>query len=418
MKILLIQPTKINPIGLKIIGSYLLKNNIDVEIINYSDGDKKSLIKKLSEFRPQFVGISLWTGSMILKYLEIVDIVKNNFSDIKIIAGGFHPSCLPEQVMRESNCDFVVCGDGNTAILKIINNDFLNEDGILFKKDNKIMGNTALRTDSLDLVESIFYNYPPVTYKKHWADKVVRIYTSKGCPYGCAFCYHSYIERQIRFRNLDNIKKELHLLKEKYNISNIAFYDDNFGMNKERAYEISKTLKELKIKFQFSVRIDQLNEDFIKQMKSDGCACFYLGLESGSDRMLKLINKNFNSEFVREKTRLLNKHKLPFQASFMINLPSETKEDLMKTKKLAQEIKALSLTFSLYSPFPKTKLYDYIKEHYPSVDLPATLTQWADINFFKYIENISELSMEDIKEFCKFFNVVAYKVNELHKTDI
>lgn len=416
MKILLIQPTKINPIGLKIIGSYLLKNNIDIEIINYSD--KEDLIKKLSEFRPQFVGISVWTGSMIIKYLEIVDLIKNNFPDMKIIAGGFHPSCLPEQVMQESNCDFVVCGDGNTAILKIINNKFENEDGILFKKNNKIMGNTVLRTDPLDLVESIFYNHPPVIYKKDWADEVVRIYTSKGCPYGCAFCYHSHMERMIRFRSLDNIKKELHLLKEKYGISNITFYDDNFAINKERAYEISKTLKELKIKFQFSVRIDQLNEDFVKQIKSDGCVCLYLGLESGSDRILKLINKNFDSELIRKQTRLLNKYKLPFQASFMINLPSETKEDLMDTKKLAQEIKALSLTFSLYSPFPKTKLYDYIEKNYPAVNLPATLREWANINFFKYIEGISELSLEDIKEFCKFFNVVAYEVNELHKTDI
>ena len=416
MKILLIQPNNFDPLGLKVIGSYLLKNNIGVEIINYLD--KENLIKKLSELRPQFVGISILTGSMILTYLEIIDVIRNNFSDIKIIAGGVHPSLSPEQVIQESNCDFVVCGDGETATLKIINNTFENENGILFREDHKIKGNTILRTDSLDLVESIFYNYSPRLYKKDWSDQVVRIYTSKGCPYGCAFCYHSYIDRKIRYKSLDLIKKELHLLKEKYNVTNVNILDDEFAMDKNRVYEACKTFRELKINFQFSCRIDQLDEDFIRKIKSSGCVNLYLGIESGSDRILKLINKNFTSEMIKEKTRLLNKYGLPFRASFMINFPTETKKDLEDTKNIAQEIGSSTNSFSLYAPYPKTKLYDYIKEHYPSVNLPTTLKEWADINWFNYINQISELTLDDIKEFCDFFNVVVHEEDELHKVSV
>jgi len=415
-KTLLIQPNNFDPIGLKVIGSYLSKNGINNELINYSN--KESLTEKLIESKPDFVGTTLWTGSMILNYLEIVNIIRKYSPNTKIVVGGPHASILPEQVLNESDCDFVVSGDGETAMLKITKDDFKNENGILFKENNTIKGNTILRTDSLDLVESIFDNFPPNTYKKNWSDKVVRTYTSKGCPHHCAFCYHSYIDNKMRYKSLDLVKQELILLKEKFSISDINLFDDNLSVNKKRANEIFKMFEKLNINYQFAARIDGLDEEFIKMMKNTGCNSVYLGLESGSDRILKFIDKKFSSKDIRDKVRLLNQQGIRCHSSFMINFPTETKKDLDDTKLLASDIGSFANSFSLYAPYPRTKLFDYINENYPGAKLPKTLKDWADINFFNYVSEISELKLDDILSFCNFFNVKVYEKDNLHKTSI
>ena len=103
----------------------------------------------------------------------------------------------------------------------------------------------------------------------------------------------------------------------------------------------------------------------------------------------------------------------------MINLQTETREELNETKMLAEELGDSCVnSFSMFAPYPRTKLYDYVKENYPNTKLPTTLKEWADINWFNYMGNISELSIDDITSFCKHFNVTVFEKNELHKTSI
>lgn len=417
MRILLIQPNSFDPIGLKVIGSFLLKNGIEARIYNYAG--KEKLVATLNEFKPPVVGVTIWTGSMILAYLDIVEVIREKYPEIKIIVGGPHASLLPEQVIEESDCDFVVCGDGETATLKILQGQFKGEKGILYREAGQVNGNMVLREDSLDLIESIFLYYEPRFYKKKWSDNVVRTYTSKGCPYLCSFCYRNSIDPKMRYRDLGFIKNELVLLKEKYGVKRVNFFDDNFALDKKRVYEISKVLKELGMKYQFSIRINQLTEEFVKTIAGAGCVCLYLGIESGNERVSRFINKNFTLKMIREKIELLQKYNLTYHASFLINLPTETKEELNDTKRLALEIGGETVSsFSLYAPYPKTRLYEYIQKNCPNVKLPSTLKEWADINWFNFINDTNELTLEDIKEFCDFFHVHVFESNELHKTSI
>lgn len=416
-KILLIQPNSFDPIGLKVISTYLMQNNIDVEIINYAGED--NLIGKINNFKTDFVGVGVWTGSMILTYLEIVEIIKKRFPGIKIIVGGNHASLLPEQMIKESNCDFVVCGDGETATLAILKGDFNdNENGLLFKRDGEIKGNKCLRADSLDLIESIFYKYPPQLIDKDWGKCIALTYTSKGCPFKCAFCFHSYIDNVHRHRSLRYLRNEITFLKNKKGVSRVNFNDDNFFANKEYALEACSIFKESGINYQLALRVDLINDSIAKMLATTGCTNLYLGIESGSDRILKFINKNTTRKEIIKKTKILKKHGISFRASFMINFPTETKKDLDDTKKLALELGALTNSFSLYAPYPNTRLYDFISENYISAKLPQSLKEWGEINWFNYLAEINELDLDAIKEFFEFFKVKPFTSDELHRTSL
>jgi radical SAM superfamily enzyme YgiQ (UPF0313 family) len=164
------------------------------------------------------------------------------------------------------------------------------------------------------------------------------------------------------------------LLKEEYGVDFISFEDDNFSLSRERVKELCKKIIDypLDIRWACSGRADNANEEMLKLMKKAGCESIYVGIESGSPRILKLLNKNISKEKIREGIRKIKKNRIRVLGSFILGIPSETKEEMTQTLEYALTLPLDGVSFFIFTPYPRTELRD-IAFQYGKVS-----TNWKD----------------------------------------
>jgi len=184
---------------------------------------------------------------------------------------------------------------------------------------------------------------------------------SRGCPHQCIYCASNLLfGRKVRHRSTENIIAEIKHLVNDYGIDGIKFVDDTFTMDKKRVIDFCKALKKEKVKIKWAcmTRVDAISEEILKEMKSAGCVQLDFGVESGSDRILKILKKGTNAEMIKNAFKLVKKHKMKTLATIIVNNPFETREDLERTFKLAKEISADCTLFFYFVPFPGTESYE------------------------------------------------------------
>ena len=192
------------------------------------------------------------------------------------------------------------------------------------------------------------------------------VISSRGCPHNCSFC--SILERvsygkKYMARSAANVVDELEYM-EKLGYNVIYFIDDNFGVDRKRVVDICKIIisKGLhkKMKFIAQARIDGLDDGLVKNMKNAGFSTLCLGIESGSDKILKRINKSITREKIIHVMRLLKKHGIWSVGYFIIGNPGEEQSDVLKSMKLVRIIMPEMLqlhSFKIYSDSPISKQY-------------------------------------------------------------
>ncbi|MDO8551059.1 MAG: cobalamin-dependent protein, partial [bacterium] len=217
------------PLGLGYLASYLKKNSIKVKII---DGlrDKLTvaeLVDQILSSKPDSVGITCLT-SFYSQVVELSNALKARKPEIKVIIGGIHPTFLPYETLADSKADFVVCGEGEGALLKLIKANFSNKGirGVYSQKDaleRKVIKKAEIIEDLDNLPVPDWEQIDPSSYPKapHGAvDKhfpVGIIISSRGCPYPCTNCASpGFCERKIRFRSPENVVDEIIFLHREY----------------------------------------------------------------------------------------------------------------------------------------------------------------------------------------------------------
>ena len=212
---------------------------------------------------------------------------------------------------------------------------------------------------------------------------------SRGCPYNCGFCYNKVFNHQ-RHRSMSagRIVAELKSLMEKFDINKFDVIDDNFIVKKNFIRELQQELKKenLNPDLQLSARFDVIDEDMLTILSEMGVSTLFFGVESGSESVLKKINKNQDLKQVKEVVHLLANFDFSVLFSFMFNFPFETKEDLLKTKELAdyisERISEVRVWLNAYTPYPGTDLYESMKRDYGLVER-ITLEDWSEADWFK-----------------------------------
>ncbi|MFH0803756.1 MAG: radical SAM protein [Candidatus Tagabacteria bacterium] len=359
---------KILPLGILSVGSALKKNGYEVKLININEKQIDDAVKKIVEMKPDYIGISVMTGVQTAHSADFSKKLKKE-SNIPILWGGIHPSLLPEQCIKEDYIDYVICGEGEMTILDFTEQFFGDRDfgrvlGLSYKKDGKIFNNSLrplienldewrLDFSLLDLNQFIF---PLDKYKR-----VIAYKASRGCPFGCGFCYN-YQFNQSRWRawSEETVLEDINFIKDKYRIDAIKFYDDNFFVNRERALSL---LKAINLPAHMEIRIDFIDDVLASKLKELKIFDMLIGLESGSERMLQLIDKRFNVERLLQGVRSIAKHNLHATYSFIVGLPTETKADFEATINLMSEVYKIhpraGFTLGAYLPYPGSKLYEF-----------------------------------------------------------
>jgi anaerobic magnesium-protoporphyrin IX monomethyl ester cyclase len=391
------------PLSLLYVGTALRRAGFNVSILDErTTPNLPPLIKKALAANPLFVGISSMTGYQIRNGLAIAQSVRDLNPDIPIVWGGVHPTIHAVSTAQHNLVDIVVVGDGEETSVGLAgmleaNGDLSTVRGIVFEKDGRIV-HTPERP-KLDLDALPRPDYSLVDLNDYYTighisrTKQLQIVTSRGCPFHCGYCYLLRPElRGYRALSATRVYAEIEYLRNEHGIQSIFFYDDYFFGNRQRVVELVELIEQrpLGVQFEVSCRIDFLareSDAFLSRLRKAGFTELLIGVESGSDRILKMIQKGFTRQQVIEANRKLAKAAIGSKLSWMAGFPTETKEEFYETVdlmlRLTSENPYCSLTpLGIYTPYPGTDLYENCKKAFGAI-FPETLDGWADYQWQK-----------------------------------
>ncbi len=362
------------PLGIYYLSSYLKQFSYKVQV---SDGEalkleREDIIKEIALFKPDFIGISSSTVAFH-RAAELARHIKSRFAEIPLIIGGPHITAAPEDAMSLGVFDYGVIGEGEITLKELleahINQSSLeNIDGICYFSPNKELVINPRRAyisdlDSLpfpayELIPDIeLYTPPPSNYI---STPVVNIITSRGCPSRCTFCDKNIFGNLYRKRSPEDILKEIKYLKVTYDFREIAFVDDTFLIDKKRVYALFDLLDKENIHFHWTCmsRINDLDLEYLKFIKSKGCWHISLGIESGNKDILKIIKKNISLEKVEQLIKWCHNLGIKTKGFFIVGHPLETIETLDETIALACHLKLDDIVVTINTPLPGSQQYE------------------------------------------------------------
>jgi anaerobic magnesium-protoporphyrin IX monomethyl ester cyclase len=320
----------------------------------------------LARFDPDVVGISVMTA----KYgsaLKVSSLCKCFKKDIRVIWGGPHPTIQAREVLKNNEVDFAVVGEGDETLSELCQSlrgngrSFEEIRGLAFRKNGETIVNPPrpLISDLDTLLPPArdLCLHPELYSLESWGNLI----TSRGCPFECAFCSaRSTWGRRVRLRSAENVVAEIRDICHRYKTREIWFWDDSFTVNRSNVLELCHKIVEqrLDISWGCTTRVDTVDDELLDMMRKSGCQMIEFGIESGSERMLKLMKKNITLNQVREAVSLVKKHGIDWKAFFMVGVPGETRIDIEQTKRLMEELDPRGIVLSVFTPYPGSELYD------------------------------------------------------------
>jgi len=397
---------KAPPLGLAYIAAVLEKAGITVTIIDggVSNISHRTLGKKLNSLSPDVIGITSMTPT-IHDAIKAVIIAKENCPDAVTIMGGCHITALPIETMAECpQIDIGVIGEGEETILdifrKIIAGGSLAEvDGIAFREGSKVRLNRRRKLiENLDAIPFPARHLLPLNSYSLFGKRMPlgNIITSRGCPFQCIFCSSAqFYGRVFRARSPDNVVDEMELLHEKYGMKAIEIVDDSFTVNKVRAAKIALEIakRRLDVVWGFGSRADTITKELLQTFKRAGCGMFYLGIESGSDRILKTLRKGITIEEIKRALSWAKKAGVETMGSFIIGVPGETRWDVLQTINFAKTCGVDFAQFTVMTPYPGTEVYEMAKREGLLVE-----TDWSKYTTIRPVMKTNELTPQEISK--------------------
>ena len=356
------------PLGLLYIASMIKNSGLhDLEVLdcNAQDIDYKRLNNHFNNGY-DVLGVTV-TSFTLIDALKTIAIYKKTNPQGKVIVGGPHVAIYHAEIIKFDNIDIAVKKEGEFIINKILDviftpSELKNIPGIVYKKDNKITDTgEAEYIKNLDILPIPDRSLLP--YKSYFSllgsqTYSTTIFTSRGCPFNCAFCDRPALGKAFRAHSADYVVKEIEECV-KLGIKEFLFYDDTFTINRNRVIDICNTIIEKKIIISFDIRarVDTVDEQILRLLKKAGCQAVHFGVESGTDRILKRLNKGITIKKVKKAFAAAKQVKMNTLAYFMVGCPGETHDDINKTLALAKELNPDYVHVTIFTPFPATILY-------------------------------------------------------------
>jgi anaerobic magnesium-protoporphyrin IX monomethyl ester cyclase len=322
-------------------------------------------LRSIEEF--DVIGISS-TSQDFAVATEIARSIKQKKEKIITILGGHHITYLPQTLPKE--VDIGVIGEGEQTFLELVRlfcdnslqikpEDLEKIDGIVFHGD----GGPAV-TSCRKLIEPL--DNIPIPFRPK-SDKTY-LFTSRGCPYKCAFCSSSAFWKKTRFFSAEYVVDEIEsLLCQFPKLRHISIWDDLFIANLPRLRKIVKLLVDKRINkkvgFDLAVRANLVNDELCELLKTMNVTSVAFGAESASNRILKLLNKGVTVETNQRAIDTLYRYGFPVGCSLVIGCPSETEEEVRNTyefilKNIKEGKIAPNCAVNILSPMPGTKIWD------------------------------------------------------------
>jgi anaerobic magnesium-protoporphyrin IX monomethyl ester cyclase len=370
------------PLGIGYLASIARNMGHSVQVLNclrdnISLEDFEEFIKS-GKF--DLIGISMMTFNFaeVKRYCSLI---KNTSKGTKIILGGSHASGDYQDILIDiPDADFAVRGEGELGFKEFLNqlesddSDLRKVPSLVWREGGKVVVNDCKVVENLDDIEFpawdlINPNEYPLSSHTVFATNfpVAPMVVTRGCPFQCTFCAGRTVTGyKIRKRSVDNVMKEVDLLVKQYGVKEIHIEDDNFTFYRDFVVEFCEELIKRNYGISWALpnglRLDKVDDELIALMERSGLHYISVGIEFGTDRMLKLTKKNLNVETIKEKVNMISKHKgIRINGFFLIGIPDETKEDILATIELSKNLPLDDAQFSNFIPLPGSPLFDRLK---------------------------------------------------------
>lgn len=253
-------------------------------------------------------------------------------------------------------------------VISGINRDKSRIKGISFLKDGELVTTGGIDISSKDIDQIPFPAYHLLPNLKPYHTGVLDapfalVVTSRGCPFQCSFC--AYARMGCRIRKAEKVLEELKYLKERFGLKSFLFFDDLLGFNRKEFIRLLELMikEKLDLKWVSCTRANLITDEMLSLMKKAGCREMAIGIESGSEKILKSINKGITRDDIRKAARLLHRHRILFYGMAIIGLPGETRETIGETISFIKEVDPFYTQFCFATPFPNTDIFQYYKEN-------------------------------------------------------
>ena len=405
------QPHIYPPYGAMYIASSLLDEGHDVKIEISKDWNNVALdelAERISRYNPDAIGFSA-TISIAYSYIKQASkFIREIFPAQKIIVGGGLTSAA-EVLLDNTEVDIAVIGEGELTIKELaatIKNhaDYANIKGIAFKQDGKVIRNPKrppiynldkLGYPAFELVPMERYfmkihdyiqafpsyrNLDKRFFEPRRNTKILRVPTARGCISKCSFCYRHM--KGIRHFSLDYLLDFVEFLMEKYNTNQFSFGDECFSSSKKWTRRFIDSLSDRKLDIMFQIlgmRIDTVDRQMLFELKELGCWMIEYGFESGSQKMLNVMDKGVSVQDNIDVAIWTREAGIYTSPAFVLGMPGETTDTIKETAEFLKKIGYNYFQSTYAFPVPGTPLYEYAK-----------IKRYID-NEDQYLESISNV---------------------------
>jgi len=404
--------------GILYISAYLKQySNCEVVVCDLSGLEEKNWFIPIGDL----YGITGATPNFV--YMKaIIEKLKEREPLKPVIVGGVHATVHPASILDQTPADVCVIGEGEKTVLQIVNGmDWKDIPGLVTRKFRTglpilIDDIDTLPMPDLKAIDYYSYIYPSVPeYHNYLSPETKRegsVTLSRGCHFNCAFCCSKKMHGgRVRARSPEAVVEEFLYLRDEFGVELVNVFDDTFAVSKKRVLRVCDLLieKDVGIKWYCLLRADDVDIDLLLSMKAAGCLSVTIGFESGSDRILKLMNKKTTTAVSRACIKTVYKSGLKIYGFLIVGFPTETDYDVELSADFVRsnpEVDTWQL--HMFQPYPGCDVWEHPEKYGIEID--------KDTDFSDYItKGTLDGRLCSTKRFQYLKDVMGNKIRELRK---
>jgi radical SAM superfamily enzyme YgiQ (UPF0313 family) len=383
------------PLGILAVSTPLLRAGYRVTIVDstITPNFKKRVLEELAD--SLCLAVSLVTGPMIRETVQIARAAKELYPDKPVILGGWHPSLLPDQTLAANYIDIVVKGQGEDALVEVIRAvesgaSLKGIPGVGYKEDGQLRFNSPRSLRPLAEMPPKAYHLADFDAYERVCGRRWAMYTSSlACPYNCGYCTNEGVYgRKWNALEPEQVAEETCDLVSRYNLELLWIVDDNFLVSRERAVGIAEEILKRGVSFKWSVQgstnlVCRLTHEELTLMRRAGLTQVAQGADSGSPKVLKLMNKDFQKvETIYQAAEKLSQAGIRPSFNIIFGYPGEGEDERRESIALIMDIcrryPGAEFWTNIFTPYPGAPVMQQAFEL--GIDVPKTLEGW--IEFF------------------------------------
>ena len=334
------------------------------------------------------------------EYPSAVDImrrIRESNPGARMVVGGPHVTLVHQRCLNDG-WDCIVVGDGEI----VASDAFFSNRRLIFAESRPL--------DEYPIPDRTLIDIKSYSFRLH-GRLATPVMSSRGCPWSCAFCSKNH--NKVRLNSAERLIEEIGILHDQFGYRAIAFPEDIFILNKQRTVKVCQFMKEKGIIWRCLVRADLIvryGYEFIDMMVDSGCIGVGMGVESGSNTILRNINKRETVEQMLEAVSMLKSRRVFIKGFFILGLPGENEETLAETEQFLQQARLNDVDIKIFQPYPASPIYDHPEQYdvaWDEVPLEYTFYKGRPDDYYGNVST-SALSNERIVEAWKHFEA-TYK---------